>query len=50
VTIESGDIHEEDENIIDEEEEGSNKAEPHGETHIAPTNEVSARDPVIINR
>ncbi|MFS8136681.1 MAG: hypothetical protein ACMG50_01000 [Thermomonas sp.] len=48
--IQSGDINDDDDNIIDEEEEGSSKSEPHGETHIAPTNEISSRDPVIINR
>ncbi|MDI1253068.1 hypothetical protein [Thermomonas sp.] len=50
MNMQTGDIDEDDDNMIDQEEEGSDKAEQRGEIHITSTSEVSSRDPIIINR
>jgi hypothetical protein len=50
MNMQTGDIDEDDDNKIDQEEEGSDKAEHRGETHITSTTEISSQDPIIINR
>ena len=50
MSVQLGDFDEGDDNMIDQEEEGSGKAEQRDETHIASTTEISSRDPIIINR
>ncbi|MGV8943682.1 hypothetical protein [Thermomonas sp.] len=50
MNMQAGDIENDDDDMIDQEVEAPKTAEHRGETQIESTSEVSARDPIIINR
>ena len=50
MNMQAGDIENDDDDMIDQEEEDPNTAEHRGETQIASTSEISSHDPIIINR
>ena len=49
MNMHAGDIENEDDDMVEQEEEDSNALERRGETQVTSTNEA-ARDPIIINR